>query len=260
MYSLISLEQKRNWDPVCIVRSIRILAQGLFVMFLIMWARRWWSGFYIPFARYIQAIYVLLYLMAWCVISGVIQRVLRYRVGHNQSLSFVREVAKAMQDANLGLAMAIAGRYRRSPSARAVASGLARFLSERLFLSDEEMLETIQRAMKHSAGVIHDELRRGLNLLASVGSTAPLVGAFGTVLGIVDSFWGVEGERWTVIAYVSESIAHALVLIDFSLILGMLTRWGYKHLTSQLEAFDMEMENESVKLLNYLAIYLGRQR
>ena len=52
-----------------------------------------------------------------------------------------------------------------------------------------------QRASARSAAVVHGELTRGLNSLATIASTAPWVGLFGTVLGIYNSFGGTVGSR-----------------------------------------------------------------
>jgi biopolymer transport protein ExbB/biopolymer transport protein TolQ len=260
IYSRLSQNQKRRWNLDGRVRPVRILASGLFILLLVMYGLRWWSRFDIPLERYVQAVYILLFLMAVFLIGVMIERSLRYWAAHNQTRTFVRELAGVSLDRNLDLAMAIAGRYRRSPSARVVASGLACFLAERPFLTVEEVLGTTQRAMKRSAGVIHGELRRGLNLLASVGSTAPLVGAFGTVLGIVDSFRGCSGARSTCMAYTAEGISDALLLTALSLILGILTMWCYRYLTSELETFDREMKDESAKFVNHLIIHLEQQR
>jgi biopolymer transport protein ExbB/biopolymer transport protein TolQ len=259
MYSLLSPDPMRKWDPDGMVRSIRILAQGAFILLLIIGL--WWrQGIYIDLGRYIQAVYALLFIMAGCLITVTIERSIRYGAARNQSRSFLREVAKPLHDRNLDQAFAIAGRYRRSPSAKVVASGLGSFQAAMPLLTDAEVIETTQRAMRRSAAAAYGELKRGLALLASVGSTAPLVGAFGTVLGIVNLFRGFDGAFWTIFAYLFEALADALLLTALSLVLGVLTMWCYKYLNSEVEAFDREMKNESVRLVNYLVIHLGRQK
>jgi biopolymer transport protein ExbB/TolQ len=238
---------------------MRIFAQGAFVLLSII-ALWWRQGVYIGLVRYIQAVYVLLFLMAGCLIAVMVGQSIRYGAARHQSRSFAREVAEALHDHNLDHAMAIAERYATSPTAKVMASGLASFQAAVRFLNDAEAIETTHLALRRSAGVVHGELKGGLSLLASISSTAPLVGAFGTVLGIVDSFQGFDGARWTIIAYVCESVAHAVLLTALSLVLGILTTWCYKHLTGELEAFDTEMKNESSRLVNYLVIHLEQRK
>jgi biopolymer transport protein ExbB len=260
IYSRLSQDQKRNWDPDGMVRSIRIFAQGLFILLLMMRGWRWWSRFDIDLVWYIHAVYVLLSLMWVCLIGVMTERSIRYGAAHHQSRAFVREVAGALHDRNLDQAVAIARRYATGPSAKVVASGLASFQAAMPLLNDAEVIETTQRALRRSAALVHGELKRGLNLLASVGSTAPLVGAFGTVMGIVDAFPGCGAAKWTCLAYNFEGLADALWLTALSLLLGLLTVWSHKYLNSELEAFDREMGNESVRLVNYLVIHLGKQK
>ncbi|MGO8789134.1 MAG: MotA/TolQ/ExbB proton channel family protein [Terriglobia bacterium] len=242
------------------VRSIRILVQGLFILFLIMWAWMRWSGDFIHLVRYIQAVYVLLFLMAGCLMSVMMERSLRYWAARNQSRTLVQELAEALRGCNLNQAIAIAGRYPTSPSAKAVAAGLASVQSAAPLLTDAEVIETTERGLRRSAAVVHGEMKRDLSVLASVRTTAPLVGAFGTVLGIVDAFPGCGAALWTCLAYNFEGLADALLMTALSLLLGVLTTWSYKYLTGELEAFDSEMENESVKLVNYLVILSLCQR
>jgi len=258
MYSLLSQDKNRNLDADGVIRSIRILAQGLFILLLVVGV--WWrQGVFIPLERYIQAVYFLLPLMAGFLIGVMIERSLRYWVARNQTRVFVREVAGALHDRNLDQAMTIAGRYRRSPSAKVVASGLARFQSAMPLLPDAEVVKATQRALKRTAALVHGEMQRGLTLLASVASSSPLVGALGTTLGISDSFGGCSGARSTCMAYYFAGLADALLLTALSLLLGVLTTWCYKYLNSELEAFDIEVENESAKLVNYLVVHPGRQ-
>jgi biopolymer transport protein ExbB/TolQ len=260
MYSVLSLDRKTHWDHEGAVRSIRILAQGIFVLFLILWGCRWWSRFDIPLGRYIQAIYVMLFLMAWCVVRGMIERSLTYGAARNQSRTFARQVAQALRDHNLDQAITIAGRYRMCPYANVVASGLASFQATRQLLTDAEVIETTQRALKRSATHVHGEMKRGLGHLASIASTAPLVGAYGTVMGIYRSFGGGALAQSTWIAVIAEGLADALLLTALSLLLGVLTVWCYRYLHREVEALDLEMENESVKTLNYLVVYLRQQK
>jgi biopolymer transport protein ExbB/TolQ len=61
-------------------------------------------------------------------------------------------------------------------------------------------------------------------------------------------------------AYTAEGISDALLLTALSLILGILTMWCYRYLTSELETFDREMKDESAKFVNHLIIHLEQQR
>jgi biopolymer transport protein ExbB/TolQ len=254
--SRLSPDPKKNWALDRIVLSLRIFGLGLYTLFLFIVV--WWRlGILIRLERYIQAVYVLLFLMAQCLLMVVLERSIKYRAARNQSRVFAREVGEAWHHHNLDQVMAITQRYGRSPSARISASGLARSQAAIRVISDAEAISATTLATKRSAAIVRAELKRGVIVLASIGSTAPLVGVLGTVLGIVDSFVGCGAARITCMAATADGISNALLLTASSLALGVLTMWCYKNLNSQLEVFDMEMENEVVSLVNHLVVHLG---
>jgi len=257
MKSLLSPDQNGSWDQAGTVRSMGRLAEGLLVLLLFMCV--WWQQGFFPVVRYVQAVFVLLLLMAGYSVGVMVERFLRYRAAHNQSRTFVRQVGVALRTGDFDQAIAIAGRYNRSPIAKVVASGLVSFQAAMPLLCDAEMIETAIRAMRPSATVVHVELRRGFNSLASIASTAPLVGAFGTIFGIIDSFPGCSGAKSACMAATFNGLSEALLPIALGLLVAVPTQWCCKYLRNELEAFDLEMENESLELVNYLAIYLGQR-
>jgi biopolymer transport protein ExbB/biopolymer transport protein TolQ len=259
MDSLLSPEQNGSWDLAGMVRSMGRLAQGLFILLLFMCAV-WWSGFPFPLVRYIQAVFALLLFMGGWSVNVMAERFLTYKLAHKQSRTFLQQVAGALRNRDLDQAIAIAGRNNRSPIAKVAASGLASFQAAMPLFSDVEAVETAKRALMRSQAVVHGKLRRGLNTLGSIANTAPLVGAFGTVLGIMSSFPGCGASRSYCMTVECESLSEALLPTALGLLVAMLTVWCYKYLSSELEALEVEMENESLALVNYLIIYLaGRE-
>lgn len=259
MISLLPQDREGSWDQSDIVRSIGRLAKGLLILILFMYAW-WWTERFITLTRYIQAVFVLLLLMAVGSIGVMIERCLRYRVAHHQSRGFVQQVAEALRDRNLDEAIAIAGHYKRSPIAKVVAAGLASFQAAMPFLSDAEVIGTAKRALRRLATVVRGEMKRGLNILASVSSTAPLVGAFGTMFGIMDSFKGCGADKATCMAATFQGLSEGLLPTALGLLVALPALLCHKYLRSELEASDLEMENESLKLVNYLTVYLERRK
>jgi biopolymer transport protein ExbB len=58
-----------------------------------------------------------------------------------------------------------------------------------------ETIEASKRALERTEAIVHAELKRGLGGLATIGSTAPFVGLFGTVMGILNAFIGISATR-----------------------------------------------------------------
>ncbi len=64
------------------------------------------------------------------------------------------------------------------------------------------MMGNVRRAMDRSAAIVHEQMKDGVSSLATIATIAPLVGVFGTVIGIANSFRGISGERSTDMAAV----------------------------------------------------------
>jgi biopolymer transport protein ExbB/TolQ len=113
-------------------------------------------------------------------------------------------------------------------------------------------LKAAKRASARSAAVVHRELKRGLNSLATIASTAPWVGFFGTILGIHNSFGAVNGSKESIMANIFDGLSQAFVPCAFGLIVALVAMWCYKYLLAEVEAFDSEMEGASLQLINDL--------
>ena len=121
-----------------------------------------------------------------------------------------------------------------------------------------EILQAVSRASKRSSAVVHEELKGSLNSLATIASLAPFLGVFGTVATFSNAFPGIAGQRAGVIAYIFDHFATSMSFTAFGLAVGLLSLWFYQYLTGRLRAFDLEMENASLDLLNQLSRFPGR--
>jgi biopolymer transport protein TolQ len=156
-------------------------------------------------------------------------------------------------------AIAIAGRYKRSPIAKVVASGLMSFQAAGPALCDAEVIGIAKRAMRRSASVVHQDLKRGLDMLGSTATTAPLVGAFGSIFGILGSFPGCAAARSTCMAATFNLLSEALLPTALGLLVAVPTQWCCKYMRNKLEAFDLEMESQAGELVDSLTIHLGQR-
>jgi biopolymer transport protein ExbB len=98
---------------------------------------------------------------------------------------------------------------------------------------------------------VHAELKRGVSGLATIGSTAPFVGLFGTVVGIINAFKGISTEKSTGLGAVAGGISEALVTTAIGLFVAIPAVWMFNYFTNKIEAFDVEMGNSSSELIDY---------
>jgi biopolymer transport protein ExbB/TolQ len=104
-------------------------------------------------------------------------------------------------------------------------------------------------------------MNRGLGVLATVASTAPLMGMLGTVIGIVDgAFRGCIGSRAMCMAAAANGISEALMSTGLGLLVALPALWSFNYFAERLEHFDLEAANSSMELTTYLAIHTRRLR
>jgi biopolymer transport protein ExbB/TolQ len=199
-----------------------------------------------------KGVVVMLLLMSAISIGLAIERGLRYAVARNQTRSFAQQVTAVLEEGKLDEAISIAVRNKKSPVARLVATGLEEYRSGPAHVSNPELIDAAERGLDRSVATIHAELKRGLSGLATIGSTAPFVGLFGTVVGIMNAFRASAPAKAEGIQSVASGISEGLVTTAFGLLVAVPAVWCYNYFTTKVEHFDVEMENSSMELVSYL--------
>jgi biopolymer transport protein ExbB len=195
-------------------------------------------------------VFILFIMSAWS-LGVMIDRVLMYNAARKQSRVFVQQVAGALREGKLDEAISIAERNKKSHIAKVVATGLSEFQTASAQVSDTELIEAAKRGLERSVAIVHAEMKRGLSGLATIGSTAPFVGLFGTVVGIINAFKGIESSKASGLSAVAGGISEALVTTALGLLVAVPAVWAYNYFVNKVEAFDVEMDNSSMELVNY---------
>jgi biopolymer transport protein ExbB len=100
-------------------------------------------------------------------------------------------------------------------------------------------------------------MRRGLSALATIGATAPFVGLFGTVVGILNAFKGIAANQATGLSAVAGGIAEALATTAFGLLVAVPAVWAYNHFANEVDAYDVEISNTWTVFKDY---FINRRR
>jgi biopolymer transport protein ExbB/biopolymer transport protein TolQ len=199
-----------------------------------------------------RIVVIILFLMSAWSIGVMIDRLIAYNGARQQSRAFAPAVAGALREGKLDEAIKIADRYNKSHLAKVVVAGLQEFRAHQL--SSEipgEEIEASRRALERAEAIVHAELKRGISSLATIGSTAPFVGLFGTVVGIINAFKGISTEKSTGLGAVAGGISEALVTTAVGLFVAIPAVWMFNYFTNRIEAFDVEMGNSSSELIDY---------
>ncbi len=199
-----------------------------------------------------KAVVILLFLMSAWSIGVMIDRLLAFGGARKQSRQFAPAVAGALRDGKLDEAIKIADRYKKSHLAKVVVAGLQEFRAHQIStdISGED-IDASKRALERAAAIVHAELKRGVSTLATIGSTAPFVGLFGTVVGIINAFKGISTEKSTGLGAVAGGISEALVTTAIGLFVALPAVWMFNYFTNKVESFDVEMDNSSSELIDY---------
>jgi biopolymer transport protein ExbB/biopolymer transport protein TolQ len=198
-----------------------------------------------------KIVVVILFIMSAWSVGIMIDRALMYSASRKQSRIFVQQVAGAIKDNKLDEAISIAERNKKSHIAKVVATGLSEFQAASANVPEEEVIEAAKRGLERSVAIVHAEMKRGLSGLATIGSTAPFVGLFGTVVGIINAFKGISQQKATGLSAVAGGISEALVTTALGLLVAVPAVWTYNYFTNKVEGFDVEMDNSSMELINY---------
>jgi len=197
-------------------------------------------------------IVVILFIMSAWSIGVMIDRYIAFHQARKQSRTFAPEVARALGQGNLDLAIQIAEKNKKSHLAKVVTAGLLEFKAHGI--SSEisgETVEASRRALERTEAIVHAELKRGLSALATIGSTAPFVGLLGTVIGILNAFKKIQSEQSAGLAAVAGGISEALVTTAVGLLVAIPAVMMFNYFTGKVEAFDVEMDNSSSELVDF---------
>jgi len=130
-----------------------------------------------------------------------------------------------------------------------------------LQVSGEHRDSTIQRAMSAVSAVqasLGKRLSGGMQFLASVGSSGPFIGLFGTVYGIMNSFIGIANTNTTNLAVVAPGIAEALLATGIGLFAAIPAVIFYNYFQTRISAFGARTEGFVAELMNAISRQLDK--
>jgi len=225
-----------SFDPVAVWHSMTILAKG---------------------------IVVLLFLMSIYSLTIAVERFIYYNKAKKQSLAFAKLVTQFLKQDRLQEAIDSSKKFKNSHLARVVAAGLYEFHHDlaggTADTPGHDPIEAAERAIEREALITTADMKKGLSGLATIGTTAPFIGLFGTVIGIINAFRGMATTSSTGIGAVAGGIAEALVTTALGLFVAIPAVWLFNIFMNKIERFQVEMSNSASELLDYFIKRRGAQ-
>ena len=203
-----------------------------------------------------RVVVVILVLMSIWSLGFAIERAVRFHRAKKQSLKVAIGITPLLKERKLDEAISYASRkeFAQSHIARVVAAGLQEFKFEQSLAdlpADFDIVDSASRAIERETLMRTADFKKGLGNLATISTTAPFVGLFGTVIGIINSFRGMALSGSGGIGAVSAGIAEALFATAIGLGVAIPAVWLYNHFMNKVERFNVEMKNASSELIDY---------
>ncbi|MBN1224011.1 MAG: MotA/TolQ/ExbB proton channel family protein [Candidatus Aminicenantes bacterium] len=136
--------------------------------------------------------------------------------------------------------------------ARITAAGVKEFMEGKdANLHFDQQLDSAQRGMDRAAVIFTQEMKRGLNTLATIATSSPFIGLFGTIFGIINAFRGMALTGSGGIGAVAAGIAEALITTAFGIGVAVIALWCYNFLNTRVEVIGAEMSNTSSEVIDF---------
>ena len=133
---------------------------------------------------------------------------------------------------------------------RGVFSSLKEHVADRNLSATE--VGAVQRTIELNKLEQLARFRRGMGVMATVGSTAPFVGLLGTTMGVVNAFTGMATAGSGGLAAISAGIAEALITTALGLLVAIPAVWLYNYFTNKVEMVSMEIDYGTKEFMNFL--------
>jgi biopolymer transport protein ExbB/TolQ len=183
-----------------------------------------------------------------------VERQLVFRKARSKSKQVAPKLADLLKKGQIKEALTLSAKKENKGShlARVTAAGIQEFLEgKEANLSVEEQIETAQRGCERASRIFSQELKRGLSTLATIATSAPFIGLFGTISGIINAFRGMALTGSGGIGAVAGGIAEALVTTAFGIGVAIIALWCYNTLNTKIEVYDAEMSNTSSQIVDF---------
>lgn len=183
-----------------------------------------------------------------------IERQLVFARARNKSREVAPKLAELLKSGNIKDALALSNKrdYKGSHLARVTSAGIQAFIEgKEAKLGFDQQIETASRGSERAQTLFNQELRRGLNVLATIATSAPFIGLFGTIFGIINAFSAMQKTGSGGIGAVAGGISEALVTTAVGIGVAVLALWCYSTLSSRIEIYDVEMSNTSSQIVDF---------
>ncbi len=207
-----------------------------------------------------KGVIILLFLMGLYQLAIGLERWIVFRRAKQRSLTFVYGLQQKLRDRDIKAALSLAQLKPQGPIAIVIDAALTEYMDGLNALKeigpddvgDFDLVDNVNRAIDRVKDREIADLKKGLGGIATIASTAPFVGLFGTVVGIIIVFSKMKLGGGGGIAEVAGGIGEALVTTGAGLLVAIPAVMVFNYFTNAIDAFVVDMEETSSELISYM--------
>jgi biopolymer transport protein ExbB/biopolymer transport protein TolQ len=197
----------------------------------------------------VRIVLVILLLMAvWCLYVAI-ERTITLAKARKQSRELAEAVAGPLGSSDPKGALEICNQeaYAISYLGHMFSAGLTEFAGR----SDKYGIEAAERALDRVSITEAQSLKKGMNILATTGSTAPFVGLVGTIFGIINAFQMMGEAGGGDLGAISAGIAEALITTALGIAVAIIGVWLFNYFNGKIDEITDDMSVSVQELLDW---------
>jgi biopolymer transport protein ExbB/TolQ len=186
-------------------------------------------------------------------VAVMVNKYRHFRSTSRETQAFKPLLAKFTHGGEVQELIEAVNQHQKSHVAQVISAGIAEYEGVREAGGDQSAsADLVTSALRDSMSETLVQLKQGLGFLATIGSTAPFVGLFGTVAGIINAFRNIAATGSGGMSVVSGGIAEALVTTALGIFVAIPAVAAFNYFTGRIENFHIEMNRASTQLVNRL--------
>ncbi|MEZ4381732.1 MAG: MotA/TolQ/ExbB proton channel family protein [Nannocystaceae bacterium] len=207
-----------------------------------------------------KVVMVLLGIMFLIMLAVTIERARVFSRARGQSIRYIMMLRTFLQERKLQDAVNAVQTHSDSPIAKVVGAGMSEYIKGMDALHEEgpddvgdfDLVDAVNRQLERAKERETANLKRGLTVLATIGSTAVFVGLFGTVTGIINSFQGISSDGGGGLSSVAGGISEALVATAVGLMVAIPAVVFFNYFNARIELFQIDMNDVASELVDFV--------
>jgi biopolymer transport protein ExbB/TolQ len=202
----------------------------------------------------VRMVVIVLTIQALACMAVTVDRIILLISAYRRGRRFARKAGPVLASGDLQGALALAREDHSSHLAGFIRTGVETYLGRvRRGLDRPKAAELAARALERKSENLSDSLQKGLNILASTGSTAPFIGLLGTVLGILNAFKLVGQSGSGGIGTIGVAIAEALIVTGYGLMVAIPSVLLFNWLSTRIARYESGLAHARHELVDHLA-------